>query len=164
MPVVKQILRVEKWRGAEKVDPNFHFTVEDFDFDGDGMDEIRKRPTRAEGAVWGLEGQLPRREELTPLADLRMDGTVSTRHATFSYGGHLIAHRLTGIGASENIVPVTQNTNTRMKSPESAISKKATPQMLQNLRRRKTIYRRFKAGRSLFSTTGCSFTMGVIST
>src|SRR4051812_12467989 len=91
------VRRVEEWIGIEKVDPDFYFTVEHFAFDGDDIDEIRERPTRAEGAVWGLEGQPPRREGDLPLADVRMDTTVSTRHDTFSYGGHLIAHRLTGV-------------------------------------------------------------------
>jgi DNA/RNA non-specific endonuclease len=130
MPRLITVARVEEWIGIEEVDPNFYFTVEDFAFDGDDIEEIRQRPTRAEGAVWGLEGQAPRREGDLPLADVRMDGTVSTRHDTFSYGGHLIAHRLTGVAAPANLVPVTQAANGEMKKVENRIAKKASPHWL----------------------------------
>ena len=108
-----------RWHGVGNVDPSFHFTCETFPFSGDAMAETRYRPTSAAGAVWWVGGA--RRPEIFPLADIRQDGTYSSRHPMFSVAGHLVPKMMTGLDVPENLVPVTKSTNDRMQKVENAI-------------------------------------------
>ncbi len=123
-----QVARDCRWHGVGDVDPYFHFVFEDFVFTGDGMDETRQRPTRAEGAVWYVGGG-PRKEAV-PLADVRQDGTYSSRHDTFSVGGHLIPKVTTGVDEPENLVPVSNMTNQLMRGVERVVQTRHHPHWL----------------------------------
>jgi hypothetical protein len=118
-----QINRKEKWYGTGNVDGKFYVDVEQFQYQGDDIGQLRWRQTKIEGAVWAVGGRV--RPDLLTLPDVCPDNSLDVRHPIYGAGGHLMAVQLTGVDEPTNLVPVSAVANSNMLVVEREIAKKA---------------------------------------
>ena len=117
MPVF-EIPKTERWGGAERLSPTFHFGSQEFQFEGEGG---FYRPVHISGHVWdvGARG----RAKLICLADIRPGDDLEIQNPSFSIAGHLIAVALTGMDQPWNLTPVSNYTNGLQKVIENKVRK-----------------------------------------